>query len=96
MDEEGISISHLVGAGNEARKLVLFFLLSFNHCLHNARMVGAKIDKAMGDAGLPFHLERLSRVVSFYRMKCAGWFFDIGALCVPPIVPRKKQMMSCT
>lgn len=50
------SISHLVGAGNEARKLVLFFLLSFNHCLHDARMVGTKVDEAMSDAGLPFLL----------------------------------------
>lgn len=45
-------ISHLVGTGNEARKLIPFFLLSFNHGLHDARMVGAKVDKTMSDPGL--------------------------------------------
>jgi hypothetical protein len=46
--------SHLVGAGNEAGELVLSFSLSFNHCLHDAWMIGAKVDKAMSDSGLPF------------------------------------------
>lgn len=51
------SISHLIGARNEARKVVLSFLLTFNHSLHDARMVGTKVDEAMRDPGLPFDLE---------------------------------------
>lgn len=45
-------LTDLIGAGNDARELVLLFLLAFHHGLENRRVVGSQIDEDMGDAAL--------------------------------------------
>lgn len=51
------ALSYLVWTSNNSRKLALFLILTLDHGLNDTWMIGAQIDKAMGDACLPQRLE---------------------------------------
>jgi hypothetical protein len=48
-------VAHLVWTGNDAGKVG--FALTLDHGLQNRRVVGAQVDEAMRDAGVPDRLE---------------------------------------
>lgn len=45
-------VDYFVGTSDDARELVRSLLLTFNHGLEYARMIGPEVHEAMGDAGL--------------------------------------------
>lgn len=45
-------LTYLIGTGDNPRKLVFLFFLSFHHSLQDGWMVGSQIDKDMADAAL--------------------------------------------
>ena len=49
---ESGGMTHLVRTGDDFRKLALLLLLALDHGFQDAGMVRAKVDEAVGDAGL--------------------------------------------
>ena len=44
--------SYLIGTRDDAWEVTILLVLSFDNCFNDARMVRAKVDEAMCDAGL--------------------------------------------
>ena len=53
---------HLIGAGDDTRELAFLLVLTFDHSLYNAGVVGAQVHEAMSDAGLTFPILSKSNV----------------------------------